>query len=178
MAAPRRDIQRGPVAGAVDWRRAGLRRTPQRETILRIVRAGKEHGTAERIHQEARRAIPDISLATVYRTLRILKERGLIHEFSGGTGPSRYDGTEFDHEHVRCIGCGIVVDVDLPEIGHVREQVAARTGFVIGSTPLLFQGLCGQCAKSHRTAARPARAKDPDAQPASDLDRDWAEGPW
>lgn len=134
----------------VDWAAAGLRRTLQREVVLGLVRTCYDHPTADWIHQEARRVIPEISLATVYRTLRLLKEKGLIYEFSGGSSPSRYDGTVHNHEHVRCMCCGRVHDVDLPEIGDLRRHVAERTGFALGRIPLLFQGLCPDCAARGR----------------------------
>jgi Fe2+ or Zn2+ uptake regulation protein len=133
-------------AETIEWREVGLRRTPQRETVLRLVRSCYRHPTAEWIHVEARRHLPEISLATVYRTLRLLKEKGLIHEFSGGASPSRYDGTLHDpHEHVRCVRCGEVADVELPEASAIRGVVARRTGFRIERYPLLFHGLCGRC---------------------------------
>lgn len=138
-----------------------------------------EYPTAEWIHRRAREHVPDISLATVYRTLRILKERGLIYEFSGGVGPSRYDGTRHDHEHVRCICCGTVIDVDLPEIVAVRRLVASRTGYVIGSAPLLFQGVCRNCQTDHHaTGVRPGRSAPDDKSGGDTLDRDLAGGHW
>jgi Fe2+ or Zn2+ uptake regulation protein len=138
------EIEAGPT---VDWSRVGLRRTPQREVVLGLVRSCYEHPTADWILQQARRVIPDISLATVYRTLRILKEKGLIYEFSGGASPSRFDGTLHTHEHVRCICCGEVKDVDVPGLGDLRRDVAERTGFALGPYPLLFQGICADCVR-------------------------------
>ncbi|NNE44525.1 MAG: transcriptional repressor [Gemmatimonadetes bacterium] len=159
----------------VDWRQVGLRRTPQREVVLCLVRSCYEHPTADWIHQEARKRLPDISLATVYRTLRLLKEKGLIHEFSGGASPSRFDGTIHDpHEHVRCVRCGAVADVELPEATQFRRMVAERTGFRIGRYPLLFHGFCGECARKAKPAdATGAVSPDPD-----DPDHNLAGGYW
>ncbi len=144
--SPFRRIPDPDRALEVDWSGVGLRRTLQREVVLGLVRTSTDHPTAEWIHHEARRVIPDISLATVYRTLRILKEKGLIYEFSGGSSPARYDGVMHDHDYVRCVCCGLVSDVDLPGIGELRRRVAERTGFSLGRVPLLFQGLCAACA--------------------------------
>ena len=72
--APRR---RRRASDRVAWKRVGLRRTPQREVVLDLVFGCREHPTADWIWREAQRTIPDISLATVYRTLRVLKEKGL-----------------------------------------------------------------------------------------------------
>jgi Fe2+ or Zn2+ uptake regulation protein len=182
-----------PQAGGppVNWRAVGLRRTSQREVVLGLVRSCLDHPTADWIHRQARRFVPDISLATVYRTLRLLKEKGLIHEFSGGASPSRFDGTLHNHEHVRCVRCGAVSDVDLPEVGDIRERVAERTGFRVGRYPLVFHGLCETCARANGGeparsgnalfASRPGRERpsaENEDRPDGDLDRQLAEGLW
>ncbi|HMB69342.1 MAG TPA: transcriptional repressor [bacterium] len=161
-----------PAAAApVDWNRVGLRRTPQREVVLSLVRSCYEHPTAEWIHREARTRLPDISLATVYRTLRLLKEKGLIHEFSGGASPSRFDGTLHDpHEHVRCIRCGFVADVDVSETEQLRRTVAKITGFRIERYPLLFHGICADCVARAKAERKPGESDD--------SEREWAEGFW
>jgi Fe2+ or Zn2+ uptake regulation protein len=175
---------------AVDWQSVGLKRTPQREVVLALVRSCFDHPTAEWIHQQSRLKIPEISLATIYRTLRILKEKGLIHEFSGGASPSRYDGTLHHHEHVRCIRCGAVQDVELPELGDVRERVAERTKFQVGSYPLVFHGLCEKCSNGNGHAGKvsetPARSRETAGNEGAprtddderDSDRQLAEGFW
>jgi Fe2+ or Zn2+ uptake regulation protein len=166
-------VRQPAAAEPVDWQRVGLRRTPQREVVLRLVRACYEHPTAEWIHREARLRLPDISLATVYRTLRLLKEKGLIHEFSGGASPSRFDGTLHDpHEHVRCVRCGFVADVDLSETDEIRRTVAKITGFRIERYPLLFHGICADCV------ARAQSGNGGQAPGSDDSDREWAKGFW
>lgn len=164
----------------VDWNAAGLKRTPQRETVLLLVREQRDHPTAEWIFKEARRKIPGISLATVYRTLRLLKEKGLLLEFSGNGYPSRYDVTLHDHEHVRCVACGAVEDVDLPEARDLRDLVAGRTQFRVCSYPLVFHGLCSTCESrraevERRRLARGAPGLPPCAKPPED---DWSEASW
>ena len=132
----------------LDWKAVGLRKTPQREIVLGLLQSAVDHPTADWIHQEARQILPSISLATIYRTLRALKEKGLVHEFSGGSVPSRYDGAGRGHEHIRCVRCGAVEDVSLPELGNIRDQVAERTEFRVGNFPLLFHGLCEMCVRA------------------------------
>ena len=167
MDSPRRpdpeDLLR--QLSGVDWRAVGLRRTPQREVVLALIRSSFDHPTAEGIHQKARSYVPDISLATVYRTLRLLKEKGLIQEFSGGASPSRFDGSVHEHEHVRCVCCGSVEDVELPEVAGIRERVAERTGFRVGRFPLLFHGICRECAlegPASQNGHATANGEDPD----------------
>jgi Fe2+ or Zn2+ uptake regulation protein len=186
----------GVTPPAVDWRRAGLRKTRQREVILGIVRSNCDHPTADWVYQKAREIIPDISLATVYRTLRTLKEKGLIHEFSGGPSPSRYDGTVHDHEHIRCVRCGVVVDVNVPEVAELLDLVAQRSEFRVSIFPLVFHGLCRACsaelvgssgarpaAKAKPGADRPPAGRSTRRSPAGeddlhDMDRQWVEKFW
>jgi Fe2+ or Zn2+ uptake regulation protein len=171
----------------VDWSSAGLRKTRQRELVLGLVCSHCDHPTAESILREARRQIPGISLATVYRTLRLLKEKGLILEFSGGGYPSRYDGTTHDHEHVRCVACGAVQDIDLPEAREMRGIVAERTKFRVSAYPLVFHGLCADCearraeierARANGGCGRSKEMRMPCTEIAEDVDRFWPEGSW
>jgi Fe2+ or Zn2+ uptake regulation protein len=178
--APRR---RRRASDQVAWKRVGLRRTPQREVVLDLVVACREHPTAEWIWREARKSIPDISLATVYRTLRVLKEKGLIWEFTGGANPSRFDGTHGAQEHLRCVSCGQVVDLDLPEVKGVRGPVEARTAWALDPWPLVLYGLCPSCVARVGPAV-PNGGHEPPATDASERgsgpqdDRDLAEGYW
>ena len=177
----------GPNTRRVNWQAAGLRKTRQREIVLGLVHVHRDHPTAESILRDARREIPGISLATVYRTLRILKEKGLILEFSGGGYPSRYDAAAHDHEHVRCVACGEVSDVELPEASQLRDLVAERTRFRVCSFPLIFQGLCAEC-EARRSETERSRAgggcgrndaADSSSGPSKDdADRFWPEASW
>jgi Fe2+ or Zn2+ uptake regulation protein len=137
------------------------------------------HPTAEWIHREARHKIPGISLATVYRTLRLLKEKGLLLEFSGGGYPSRYDAAPYDHEHIRCVACGAVADVDLPEARDIRNLVGERSNYRVGPYPLIFHGLCSQC-ESRRKNLEEGNGTN-GTSPGGTLDdseRFWPEGYW
>jgi Fe2+ or Zn2+ uptake regulation protein len=176
-------MDKSPRVSQVDWRAAGLRNTRQRETVLLLVCAHCDHPTAEWIHKEARRKIPGISLATVYRTLRLLKEKGLVLEFSGGGFSSRYDVTPYDHEHIRCVACGAVTDVDLPEGRDLRALVSERTCYRVSFYPLVFHGLCQECEearekmeslKKNGKAPKPADS----GPPVEDDERFWPEGSW
>ncbi len=149
-----------PTRRSIDWKAVGLRKTPQREIVFGLLQSAVDHPTADWIHQEARQILPSISLATIYRTLRTLKEKGLVHEFSGGSVPSRYDGAGRGHEHIRCVRCGAVENVILPELGDIRDRVAERTEFRVGNYPLLFYGLCEMCGQAEEESAdRPHRAR-------------------
>jgi len=175
-------MAKSPRVSEVDWKAAGLRKTRQREMVLGLVCSHCDHPTAEWIHKEARRKIPGISLATVYRTLRLLKERGLLLEFSGGGYPSRYDVTPYDHEHIRCVACGAVTDVDLPEGRDLRALVSERTHYRVSFYPLVFHGLCGECEDAREQTDSKKNGKSNQHLPADsavdDPERFWPEGSW
>src|SRR5215212_5442513 len=88
--------------------------TKQRAAVLRVIRESENHLTASEIYEAARKRLPSISYATVYNSLKYLKEAGLVHEISfGGAGASRYDRETARHDHALCTACGKLVDFDL-----------------------------------------------------------------
>lgn len=124
------------------------RKTKQREAILRVLRNTTCHPTADWIYEEGRKDIPNISLGTVYRNLKLLREAGKILEIDLGGNFSRFDGNQDNHYHFRCERCGHVFDVDEPVDIEINERVARKTGFKISYHRLEFRGLCRECQKS------------------------------
>ena len=108
--------------------------TRQRDAVLQVIRSREDHPTANEIFQAARLQLPTISYATVYNSLRFLKEAGLVHEIKFGDGASRYDRETERHDHAICNCCGKLVDFDLPEAaetdagGGAKVEVQARVG--------------------------------------------------
>jgi len=125
-----------------------LRRTKQREAILKVLRGTTSHPTAERIYDEVRKEIPNISLGTVYRNLKLLRESREILEVDLSGTFSRFDGNPDNHYHFRCEKCGHVFDVDEPVNKELDERVARKTGFKISYHRLEFRGLCKECQKA------------------------------
>lgn len=119
--------------------------TPQREVVLRAVRASGEHLTANEIFEAARLLLPTISFATVYNSLRYLKEAGLIGEVTFGSGAARYDRETARHDHALCTRCGKLVDFDLPETAELMRAAARRSRFKPESIRLTLTGLCPEC---------------------------------
>ncbi len=124
-----------------------MRRSKQREAILRVVRHTTCHPTAEWVYAQVKQEIPGISLGTVYRNLRLLSETGDVLVLESGEGGSRFDGCTDTHYHFRCDRCGAVLDVDVPVDCELDRLVAARTGLTIRGHVLEFRGLCGECAR-------------------------------
>ena len=91
--------------------------------------------------------MPNISLGTVYRSLAVLEDAGLIQELPQAGGPTRHDGNVEGHQHVVCSQCGRVADVDVGELSALRRLVARSAGFaeVVGER-LEFYGRCSACA--------------------------------
>lgn len=121
------------------------KKTRQRESILKILKATNSHPTADWIYNEVRKEIPNISLGTVYRNLKLLCERGDILELGLSSKFSRYDAHTENHYHFRCDKCDSVVNVNEPVNKDIDDRVATDMGFWITHHRLEFRGLCGSC---------------------------------
>ena len=105
--------------------------TRQRHAILQAIRDSGDHPTANEIFQAARERLPTISYATIYNSLRYLKEAGLVREIKLGDTASRYDRMTHRHDHAICNECGKLVDFELPqaaELIHERDAIAPCEG--------------------------------------------------
>ncbi len=121
------------------------RKSKQKETILRLVKGMTSHPTADYVYEEVRREIPNISLGTVYRNLRLLQQEGKILELGLAGTISRFDGNVQDHYHFRCEQCGRIFDVDEPVDVESNGRVSRKTGFKVSNHRLEFRGLCKDC---------------------------------
>jgi len=93
------------------FKQHGYKMTPQRRAILEALTEGTSHPTAEQIHETVRERMPDISLSTVYNTLRELAEMQELHELDLGHGVRRYEISQVDHAHRVCLMCGRIEDI-------------------------------------------------------------------
>mgnify|MGYP005864089955 CR=1 FL=1 len=141
------------------------RRSRQRETVLRVLRGTTSHPTADWIYQQVRRYIPNVSLGTIYRNLKVLKEAGEIMELDFGSTFSRFDGNPLNHYHFSCESCDRVFDVDLPPEAALEEEAERRTGFQVTGHRLEFYGLCSDCKNEAERATGKGRGAGP-AEPA------------
>jgi Fur family peroxide stress response transcriptional regulator len=119
--------------------------TPQREAVFQVIQEREDHPTASEIFEAARRRLPTISYATVYNSLRYLKETGLVQEISFGDSASRYDGITERHDHAICNDCGKLVDFDLPDADRLMQAAARKSRFQAESVHLTLRGLCPDC---------------------------------
>jgi Fur family peroxide stress response transcriptional regulator len=125
-----------------------MRRSKQREAILRVLMSTKSHPTAEWLYEEVKKEIPNISLGTVYRNLRLMKDHGEILELEQTGAFRRFDGNSANHYHFRCDRCGKVYDIDEPVVDGIDERVEKTTGFRVSYHRLEFRGLCRDCLNS------------------------------
>lgn len=127
-------------------RERGYRLTPQRLAVLKVLAQSAGHPSVEEIHQRVRRDFPTTSLATIYKTIHLLKEMGEILELGFADWGSRYDGRRpYPHPHVICTHCGAVVDPDFPAMAEMARDMSEKTGFSITHHRLDFFGLCPRC---------------------------------
>ena len=138
---------RSPAELAEAFRSQGLKMTPQRQLIFRLLDGNCSHPTAESVFAAAETAMPGISLRTVYQTLNDLAAMGEIQALDLGTGAARFDPNIDDHHHVVCSRCGEIRDVDVPDAGTLLPQ-GKSGGFRIESTHVVFRGLCRECDES------------------------------
>lgn len=124
------------------------RKSKQKDSILRVVKATNSHPTAEWIYEQVKKEIPNISLGTVYRNLKLMKQRGELSEQGLSGTLSRFDGNVQNHYHFRCEQCGRLFDVDEPVDKAIDKRVAQKTGFVVSHHCLEFRGLCNDCQPS------------------------------
>ena len=125
----------------------GEKLTRQREAVLGVIREREDHPTANDIFEAARRRLPGISYATVYNSLRFLKEAGLVHEIKFGDSASRYDRETDRHDHALCSRCGKLVDFDLPQAAELMKAAARRSKFKPESVHLTLKGVCPDCCE-------------------------------
>jgi Fe2+ or Zn2+ uptake regulation protein len=125
-----------------------MRRTKQKEAILEVLRGTTSHPTADWVYNEVRKEIPNISLGTVYRNLRLLCESGEISELDLCGTLARFDARRDNHYHFRCEKCGRVFDVDLPVDAEIDRRAAQKTGFEVSYHRLEFRGVCESCQKN------------------------------
>lgn len=126
-------------------REKGFKVTPQRLAIYNMLASSKNHPNAEMIFNDLQATYPTMSLATVYKTMEILKEIGLVQILNAGEDSFRYDADTNDHPHVRCMTCGQVEDIEHIEYSEFLGQVAKGTNYQLMGQQFYFYGICPSC---------------------------------
>jgi Fe2+ or Zn2+ uptake regulation protein len=139
---------RTPAELTVAFRQRGLKITPQRQCIFRILHENTTHPSAEAVYAAAVGEMPSISLRTVYQTLNDLAEMGEIHSLDVGTGSARFDPNVADHHHLVCESCGMVRDVTI-DVSALGVPADSLDGFAVRDVDVVFRGRCTRCRPSH-----------------------------
>jgi Fur family peroxide stress response transcriptional regulator len=123
-----------------------FRITPQRLAVLRILAESEGHPSVEDIFRQVKPIFPTTSLATIYKTVNLLKKIGEVVELDFSEESNRYDGNKpYPHPHLICTQCKTVVDPDVAAVTDLSEEVANKTGYKIMNHRLDFFGICPRC---------------------------------
>jgi Fur family transcriptional regulator, peroxide stress response regulator len=125
------------------------RLTPQRIALLRLLAASEGHPSASQLYEQMKDQFPTTSLATVYKTLNVLKEIGEVLELGFSGDDNRYDGKKpYPHPHLICIRCHKILDPEVSLAQSLIQEVAQSSGYQIVGHRLDFYGLCPDCQDS------------------------------
>jgi Fe2+ or Zn2+ uptake regulation protein len=122
------------------------RLTKQRAAVLRALNDGS-HLTAESIHERVRLALPSVSLGTVYRTLDILRQLGLVQMFNHSGNAALYEATLDKHHHLLCTRCHTLTNVHADGIAQIAQGIANQAGYADTEFALTVFGRCPNCRR-------------------------------
>ncbi len=128
-----------------------LRMTNQREIILRELKKSKRHLAADELYDIVKKVMPRISLATVYRNLEILSEAGLIGKLEISGRQKRFDFDVSDHDHIYCVVCHRVDNLNIENKNVDSEKLGAGAGYSITGYRLEIIGICPECQKKEKS---------------------------
>lgn len=126
----------------------GQRITHQRKLLLDLLRQSEGHLDADQLYRLAKEREPRLSLSTVYRTLRLFKELGLVEERHFIEEHHHYEAKgQAEHHHLVCLGCGMVVEFEHPLTDRMKERVSKQSGFEILGAEVYMEGYCERCRR-------------------------------
>ncbi len=133
---------------ARELRRLGYRLTPQRLMILSIIEGSDSHISAEEIYDQVVKKYPQVNISTVYRTLELLKQLGMIYEIDLGGGRIGYHPEDKGHHHhLICRKCGAIIDINESVLFSVKAVLLQAFGFNADLKHMAIYGLCDKCNK-------------------------------
>jgi Fur family peroxide stress response transcriptional regulator len=129
--------------------------THQRLVVYRELMKMKDHPNPELVFERVRVELPTISLATVYKTLHVLLEAGIVHEVSPHHGLLRIEPNVKRHHHFICLQCHAITDLAFTEVDESPLKNSVPEGFQIEQVSMELRGLCGSCSAANPPAAHP-----------------------
>jgi Fur family transcriptional regulator, ferric uptake regulator len=128
-------------------RERGQRMTPQRQLILEAVQGMEGHISVEAVHARVAARFPQVNISTVYRTLELLQDLGLVTHTHFDDGVAQYHrADEGLHQHLVCRGCGFEQELDLKMLQPLGSELRRRYGFEADLAHFALVGLCRRCA--------------------------------
>ncbi len=127
-----------------ELRARGYRLTPQRQLVLDAVRR-LGHSTPDRLATEVQRTAPSVNITTIYRTLELLEQLGLVRHTHLDHGAPTYHPAEDEHLHLVCRSCGDVVEESTGLVADLVQRLAAERGFAVDVGHITFFGKCAEC---------------------------------
>jgi Fur family transcriptional regulator, ferric uptake regulator len=141
-------------------RERGLKSTSQRDDIARVFFSAGGHLSVEELYGAVKRVSPRVGYATVYRTLKLLKECGIAAERHFDDGQARYEVVDEEetqaHDHIICERCGKIVEFSSQELERLEERIGRFLGFVVSRHRMELYGICADCREGRRSP-RPER---------------------
>jgi Fur family ferric uptake transcriptional regulator len=132
--------------------RWGLRMTPQRLMIAAAIEDSNDHISADEVYEQVVQKYPNVNISTVYRTLELLEQLGLVTATDLGGGRVQYHPAEKGHHHhLVCRECGAIIDLDESKLAPLEDSLLREYGFV---ADLRHLGIWGQCVKCSRRLVR------------------------
>ena len=127
----------------------GLRRTGQRDQVLKVFLATERHVTTQQLYDLVRKKHKGIGYATVARTVKIMCDSGVCRQVDFGDGPLRYEH-KYDHQHhdhIICLRCGKFEEIYSPKLEKIQDELVKKYGYIQENHKLDIFGLCPKCAK-------------------------------
>ena len=127
-------------------REQGYRLTPQRMMVVEAIEGSHDHISADEIHSKARTKYPYLNISTVYRTLELLKDKGLVAETDLGGGRFLYHPVgKAQHHHLVCRNCSKVTDIDIKALDRLRDELETHYSFEADLGHIAIFGTCKEC---------------------------------
>jgi Fur family ferric uptake transcriptional regulator len=142
-------------------RERGLKSTAQRDDIARVFFGAGKHFSVEELHAAVKKVNPRVGYATVYRTLKLLKDCGLADERHFDDGQARYEpvaAEEQHHDHLICERCGRIVEFNSDQLERLQETIARGLGFVVSRHRMELYGICAECREGRGRGGGARRA--------------------
>jgi Fur family peroxide stress response transcriptional regulator len=161
VGVDRQEVERRLARFADAARKAGVKLTHQRLEIFREVASSIEHPPVDAVFRAVRQRIPTVSLDTVYRTLWMLEDLGVVTTLGPRRGTVRFDANPRKHHHFVCLRCGLTRDFENPTFDTLRVPAGVKEyGDVLG-TRVELRGLCRRCSRKPAGETRPKGNRNP-----------------